>query len=188
MGLGSLQGVHNASERVAFSFCLPRQRKRPITQACAFRPPFNFTSCLHQCRELDQAPMDKFHVQLTWWKLTKPRPGSHTVLALILLQLSIAIYSLEVKLSNPFWVNPAFLVSGYRPALCCTVAYLSLLSKCFHLMHSQTDFYWGHGPPFHKTLLDPNRESLDLALCRQSLNVLHTSTRKATVSQRGSSV
>lgn len=29
-------------------------------------------------------------------------PGSHTAPALILLQLSIAIYSLEVKLSNPF--------------------------------------------------------------------------------------
>lgn len=35
-------------------------------------------------------------------------PGSRTVLALIHLQLSIAIYSLEVRLSNPFWVNPAF--------------------------------------------------------------------------------
>lgn len=41
-------------------------------------------------------------------EIDQTSPGSHTVLALIRLQLSIAIYSLEVKLSNPFWVNPAF--------------------------------------------------------------------------------
>ena len=46
--------------------------KRPITLPHAFSPLFNFTSRPRQCRELDQAPMDKFHVQLTWWKLTKP--------------------------------------------------------------------------------------------------------------------
>lgn len=39
MGLGSLQGVHNTSERVAFSLCLPQRRKRPITL------PYTFSHC-----------------------------------------------------------------------------------------------------------------------------------------------
>lgn len=46
-------------------------------------------------------------------------PGSHTALALIPLQLSIAIYSLEVKLSNPLWVNPAFWCVPIDLRYCC---------------------------------------------------------------------
>lgn len=72
MGPGSLQGVHSTSERVAFSPCFRQRRKTPIMLPRAFSPLFNFTSRPSQGCELDQAPMDKFHVWLNGWELTKP--------------------------------------------------------------------------------------------------------------------
>lgn len=108
MGLGSLQGVHNTSERVAFSFCLPRRRKRPITLPSHVQSTvqFHFTSA--SVPRIGSGTYGQIQRPVDLMGIDRTLPGSHTVLALIPLQLSIAIYSLEVRLSNPFWVNPAF--------------------------------------------------------------------------------
>lgn len=108
MGLGSLQGVHNTSERVAFSFCLPQRRKRPITLPPRFQSTvqFHFTSA--SVPRIGSGTYGQIPRPVDLIGIDQTLPGSHTVLALIRPQLSIAIYSLGVRPSNPFWVNPAF--------------------------------------------------------------------------------
>lgn len=61
-------------------------------------------------------------------------PGSHTAPALIPLPLSIAIYSLEVRPSNPFWVNPAFWCQPIDP--------LSAVLLLIYLSWANVSIWW----------------------------------------------
>lgn len=80
-------------------------------------------------------------------------PGSHTVPALILLQLSIAIYSLEGRPSNPFWVNPAFWCRPIDLLYCCLSVssranvFIWWIPRQTHIKakeHHLIRFYWIH--------------------------------------------
>lgn len=107
MGLGSLQGVHNTSERVALCLCLPQleEKTNNTTSRIQSTVQFHFTSA--SVPRIGSGTYGQIPRPVDLMGIDQTLPGSHTVPALILLQLSIAIYSLKVRLSNPFWVNPA---------------------------------------------------------------------------------
>lgn len=138
MGLGSLQGVHNISESV-LRLLSPSAEEKTNNTTLRIQSTVQFHFTFASVQRIGSGTYGQIPRPVDLMGIDQTLPGSHTALPLIPQQLSIAIYSLEVRLSNPFGVNPAFLCRPIDPHS--AVLLLIYLSECFNLTDSRTSSY-----------------------------------------------
>lgn len=106
MGLGSLQGVHSTSERAALSFCFPSVQEKTNNTASHIQSTVQFHFTFTSAQRIGSGTHGQISHPAELMDIDQTLPGSHWFWSCP--KLSIAIYSLEARLSNLFWVNPAF--------------------------------------------------------------------------------